>query len=95
MSKTLPPDPDGQNDDRAKWARHALLSFQGLVGTEDEDAISDLLCDIMHLCDREMDGYETDFEAALDRARGHYTGETMPDIEGQKKLQDLVESCIE
>lgn len=70
--KSLPPDPDGKNDERAEWAAAALRHFQCTTGTDFEDALSDLLCDLMHWCDRN----NFDFEAALCRAQGHYTAET-------------------
>ena len=37
-----------------------------------EDSLGDLLCDILHWCDRN----NFDFDHALDRARGHYKEET-------------------
>lgn len=70
-TKTLPPDPEGMNADRAEWAATALHAFQTVNGTDDEDILGDLLCNLMHLSDRE--GY--DFELALERARGHYAAE--------------------
>ena len=70
----LPPDPDGQNDDRAGWADLALLAFQAATGTDREDALSDLLCDLMHLCDRDI--FLGSFETQVERARGHYEAET-------------------
>ena len=69
----LPPDPEGMNDKRAAWAGTALAAFMKETGTEDEDALGDLLCDLMHWCDRN----NYDFDAALDRARGHYEAETL------------------
>ena len=72
-SKTdLPPDPDGMNDDRSTWAGAALALFTQLTGTEEEDALGDLLADLMHWADRK--GY--DFDAALQGARSHYVAET-------------------
>jgi hypothetical protein len=68
----LPPDPDGMNGDRSAWAGVALALFRQVTGTEDADALGDLLADLMHWADRK--GY--DFEAALDRARFHYEAET-------------------
>lgn len=68
----LPPDPDGMNDDRAAWAETALAAFIAATGTGREDALPDLLCDLMHWADRA--GY--DFETARERARDHYTAET-------------------
>lgn len=72
MTKRLPADPEAMNDDRAEWAGTALNAFQRLTGTDDEDALGDLLCDLMHWCDR--NGCE--FDAALSRARMHYYAET-------------------
>jgi hypothetical protein len=68
----LPPDPDGQNNDRAEWAAAALRYFQCTTGTDYDDAICDLLCDLMHWCDRN----KSDFDAELSRARMHYEAET-------------------
>lgn len=69
---SLPPDIDGMNKERAQWAKVALDAFQLHTGVDDEDALADLLGDLMHLSDREP----FDFEAALDRARDHYAAET-------------------
>jgi len=70
----LPPDPEGMNDKRAKWAGCALLRFRKLTGADECDAVCDLLCDLMHWCDRNGQ----DFGRALDRARFHYEAETAP-----------------
>jgi hypothetical protein len=72
MEAKLPPDPDGQNNDRALWADHALRAFMAETGTDYEDALCDLLCDLMHLSDRAP----FDFDAALQHARDHYLAET-------------------
>jgi hypothetical protein len=71
----LPPDPEGMNDDRAAWAEHAMAAFQVATGTDDEDALSDLLADLMHWADRA----KYDFDAALIRGRDHYEAEMMGD----------------
>ena len=73
MTKPLPPDPENMNDKRAQWAAAALREFGRITGTDDEDALGDLLCDLMHWCDRN----DMDFEAALWRARCHYEAESM------------------
>jgi hypothetical protein len=70
----LPPDPEGMNDRRAEWAGCALDAFMSQTGTDTESAVTDLLCDLMHLADRSG----TDFEGDLARARMHYTSETAP-----------------
>lgn len=72
--KQLPPDPEGMNDNRAEWADGAIEAFQAATGTDREDALSDLLCDLMHLCDRDV--FLGDFDTQLERARGHYEAET-------------------
>jgi hypothetical protein len=71
--RLLPPDPDGMNDDRADWAGTALRTFQDLTGADHGDALCDLLCDLMHLCDRDDLG---SFGVQLLRARRHYDAET-------------------
>jgi hypothetical protein len=68
----LPADRDGLNDDRAAWAGSALAEFMLVTGTDEEERLSDLLADLMHWADR--NGYA--FDAALERARGHYEAET-------------------
>ena len=68
----LPPDPDGKNHDRAAWAGAALAKFMEVTGTDVEDAVGDLLTDLMHWSDRN----NYDFDAALDRARWRYEAET-------------------
>jgi hypothetical protein len=75
MTKPLPPDPEEMNDDRALWAAVALHRFQQETGTDDETALGDLLCDLMHWCDRN----DSDFDASLSTARMHYEAETAPE----------------
>jgi hypothetical protein len=69
----LPPDIDGRNGERAEWAELAIVAFEERTGIDREDAVADLLCDLMHFCDRH-DGF--DFAADLNRAQGHYAAET-------------------
>jgi len=59
------------NQDRAEWAAAALRHFQCTTGTDYDDALTDLLGDLMHFADRE----NLDFEAALAMARAHYEAE--------------------
>ena len=70
--RKLPPDPEGMNNKRAGWAKIALKAFIAETGTDEEDAVGDLLSDLMHWCDRN----NYDFDAALTRAQGHYEAET-------------------
>lgn len=63
-----------QIDRRADVAEDALKLFIGLTGSDDGDALGDLLSDLMHLCDR-TDAYGT-FDEMLRRARMHYRDET-------------------
>lgn len=36
------------NEDRAAWAHNALETFVSDTGTDDEDAIADLVCNLCH-----------------------------------------------
>ena len=68
----FPPDPDGRNAHRALWAAAALAELRRLTGADEEDAVSDLLADLMHWCDR----FGQEFPEELRRARYHYEEET-------------------
>lgn len=70
--KRLPADPDEMNDARADWADVALVAFMAETGTEQEDAICDLVADLRHWCDR----HGMDFERELARGNAHYDAET-------------------
>jgi len=76
MTTTLPPDPEGMNGTRAEWAACCIRHFQCQTGTDWTDAVSDLLCDLMHFCDRQ--GFA--FRHELERAQMRYEAETA-DIE--------------
>jgi hypothetical protein len=71
----LPPDPEGMNDNRAAWAGEALVVFMLATGADPEDAVSDLIADLGHWCDR----HDISFEEELRRARFHYEAETLGD----------------
>jgi len=66
-TKPLPPDPEEKNEIRAQSADLALMVFQGQTGADIEDAVSDLLADVMHWCDR----HGREFHEELRRARSH------------------------
>jgi hypothetical protein len=75
--KPIPPDPEGQNDDRASWAAHAIEAFSDITnmrndGEDDETILGDLLTDLMHWCDRQG----IDFDTKLITARVNYAVET-------------------
>ncbi|MBC7816369.1 MAG: hypothetical protein IAG10_05700 [Planctomycetaceae bacterium] len=72
-SPNFPPDPEGMNDQRSAWAEAAIAAFRLATGTDEEDALCDLLADLMHWSDRN----NYDFEAAFTRGRDHYEAETM------------------
>lgn len=76
-ARALPPDPDGMNEERAEWADAAVSAFQAETRVDLEDALCDLLADLMHWSDR--NGF--DFDNELRRARDHYDEETTPDPE--------------
>lgn len=52
-------------------AATALAAFRQETGSDREDSLGDLLCDLMHWADV----HNFDFEAALFRARCHYREE--------------------
>lgn len=72
---------------RAEWARTALSAFSRAafgsrkianleadgLGGDLPDAISDLLCNLMHYCDQSP--LELDFEKLLDRGRRNFEHE--------------------
>jgi hypothetical protein len=56
------------NRDRARWAEIALRYYQVETGSEDEDAIADLIGDLMHLArHRRLDPHEQ-----AERGRYHF-----------------------
>ena len=62
------------NADRAEWARDAVRAFAELTRIEDEEMatqISDLVCNLRHLCDEES----VDFEQVLSAANSNYAEE--------------------
>lgn len=70
------------NEDRAEWAWRALEAFAKQTGQDTnggdlkydrEIVVSDLLCDLMHLCDR--DGI--DFNLALQNGQDNYREEKL------------------
>lgn len=80
---SLPPDPDGQNDDRGQWAQAALDAFMDATGTDEGDALSDLLADFGHWLDRRgkefhdlASGETVTLRSELRRAEMHYREET-------------------
>lgn len=62
------------NKDRAAWAESALKEFMEITGTEQENAVSDLLCDLMHLCEQNP-AYEN-FTEELGRAQRAFATES-------------------
>lgn len=87
------PDPEGLNDERASWARQALDVFKRATGCEEEGAVGDLLCNLMHFCDRAG----VDFLSEMGRAVQHYEQETSNDAAGQSAgvLESLVSDARE
>lgn len=66
------------NLQRACWADAAIQRFRPDTGTDYEDALGDLLTDLMHWADAR----QFDFEAALIRAQDHYRAECAEEAEG-------------
>jgi hypothetical protein len=61
------------NSDRAAWAEEALIAFCRLTGSNHEDALGDLLCDLMHWADEN----HLNFDAMLTRAHEHHVFEVL------------------
>jgi hypothetical protein len=80
----LPPDPEEMNDRRSAWAGEAITVFMRATGSDLEDAVSDLIADIRHWCDR----HGIPFEVELDRARFHYEAETLADDQPDQEDAD-------
>lgn len=77
--RITPPDPEGMNKDRAEWARVAVQAFATQTGLDTDaaadgiaTAITDLLADLGHLCDREG----LSLPAIWQTAAMHYNEET-------------------
>jgi hypothetical protein len=70
---TLKPDPESMKRHHAECAAAAIRHFMRDTGTNWGDAVSELLCDLMHFCNREDD---FDFNRELDRARTYYEVDT-------------------
>ncbi len=82
--QSLPQDPDRLNADRALWAAAALAELRRQTGADLEDAVSDLLADLMHWCDR----FGQEFPKELRRALNHYQEETDASLEMTTLLAD-------
>jgi len=59
------------NSDRASWADKAIRAFMAETGTDYEDSLGDLLCDLMHWAE----SAQFDFAAALACAEQNYSDE--------------------
>jgi hypothetical protein len=63
------------NDDRVHAAQYALDAFQAKCRTDDCDAITDLIADLLHLARQRGE----DPDAILRRAEMHFVAEEMED----------------
>lgn len=75
--KTLPPDPEGMNNDRAIWADAAIRTFAAktnmdTAGEDDDTILGDLLGSLRHWCDR----HGVDFDTCAARGAEYYFFET-------------------
>jgi hypothetical protein len=77
----MPSDPEAQNDSRSDWAEVAIRAFMQATGSDAGDAVSDLLADLAHYCDRH--GLELGHE--LCRACSHYEEETTNEEVGESE----------
>jgi hypothetical protein len=58
------PDPDGMNSLRVQWAQQAIDAFRAACRTDAEDAVADMLCDVMHWCS--VNGYDFEHELVVE-----------------------------
>lgn len=72
----IPPDPDGMNTKRAGRAEDAIVAYLGNTGSSSDKnaAISDLLCDLRHMCDYHGEVFTT----VLATSTHHYLAEITP-----------------
>jgi hypothetical protein len=70
--RELPEDVDGRNGERAQLGANALLQFQMATRCDQENALPDLLANLMHFEDRRGPCLDD----ALNEARDHYVFET-------------------
>lgn len=73
----LPADPDRLNELRARRAQTAVDTHDEACHEDEETSIADLLCNLMHLCDRNG----VDFVEQFHRARKNYASETSREIQ--------------
>jgi hypothetical protein len=69
------------NKDRAEWAHQALEAFEAATGSEGDDAMCDLLADLMHYCRLN----DISFGDELSRAERHFTEEVDEETELEKR----------
>jgi hypothetical protein len=78
LRRALPADPECKNDERATRAKEAVMAYRQTASVERKvgrkDAVRDLLCDLMHLCDRDR-RFRT-FESSLQLAEQRYQKQT-------------------
>jgi hypothetical protein len=62
----VPPDPDGMNSKRAKWARKALETHMLATRNDPETVFGDLLADMIHFADRHGIDFKDEVGCALE-----------------------------
>ena len=85
LARPLPCDADELHASRTHWAAAALGEFRRRTGADLEDAVSDLLADLMHWCDQSGQSFADE----LRRARRHYEAEAGPGSEMNVRLTRL------
>jgi hypothetical protein len=91
MKTPLPPDTEEMNETRALWAHRCLAVIGEETGCDAENALQDLLCNLMHLCDR-TEGM--DFADALEQARRHYAEETAAEVPAEDTAYDAGQAIV-
>lgn len=80
------------NQDRARWAENALKIFIALTGVDKTDAVSDLLCNLQHLC--QQDPSYGVFEDQFGRAKRNFDGEVFDAEQEPQKFKNLSPSVL-
>jgi hypothetical protein len=88
-------DSEGMNDRRAGWARAALETFQAETGTDDGDAICDLVADLFHLCDRDGETFGRSARTQIERGARAYEQEGTDEAPEEIDAGDVVGAWTE
>jgi hypothetical protein len=70
------------NTDRASFARAALKAYQKVTRTDDDDALADIIADLMHWARRTHPENPQYFLEQYQRGRTHFNEEVRAEADG-------------